>query len=131
MLRRHRSLLLIVSAAIFLATPLAAQEPVVFTFHGRDLALVKQRIEAGDPAAVAALETLKRKAERRLKEGPYSVTLNDHVPPSGDKRDYLSQAPYWWPDPDKPDGLPYIRRDGRTNPDSNGGDDQQLARMSD
>ena len=24
------------------------------------------------------------------------------------------------PDPDQPDGLPYIRRDGETNPDSQG-----------
>src|SRR3989338_7278865 len=36
---------------------------------------------------------------------------------SGEKHDYMSQAPYWWPDPSKPDGLPYIRRDGNTNPE--------------
>jgi len=39
------------------------------------------------------------------------------LPPSGCKNDYLSLAPYWWPDPNKPDGLPYIRRDGETNPE--------------
>lgn len=39
------------------------------------------------------------------------------MPPSGDKHDYMSQAPYWWPDPSKPDGLPYIRRDGERNPE--------------
>ena len=33
-------------------------------------------------------------------------------PPSGDKHDYLSYSRYWWPDPEKNDGLPYIRRDG-------------------
>jgi hypothetical protein len=38
------------------------------------------------------------------------------VPPSGDKHDYLSMAPYWWPDSTKPNGLPYIRRDGQMNP---------------
>ncbi len=133
MLIETRSVLLAVFVAGFVAARGVAQEqePNVFTFHGRDLVLVKQRIEAGEEAAVAALDKLKRKAERRLKEGPYSVTFNDHVPPSGDKRDYLSQAPYWWPDPARPDGLPYIRRDGRINPDSNGGDDGQLGRMSD
>lgn len=36
--------------------------------------------------------------------------------PSGDQRDYVSLAPYWWPDPSKPGGLPYIRRDGQLNP---------------
>ena len=29
----------------------------------------------------------------------------------------MSLGPYWWPDPNKPDGLPYIRRDGERNPE--------------
>jgi hypothetical protein len=45
------------------------------------------------------------------------VTDDDHTPPSGDKHDYMSQAPYWWPDPAKPNGLPYVQRDGHRNPD--------------
>lgn len=28
-----------------------------------------------------------------------------------------SVGPYWWPDPSKPDGLPYIRKDGHKNPE--------------
>jgi len=39
------------------------------------------------------------------------------TPPSGDKHDYMSQAPYFWPDPSKPKGLPYIRHDGQHNPE--------------
>ena len=39
------------------------------------------------------------------------------LPPSGDIHDYLSLAPYRWPDPSKKDGLPYIGRDGRPNPE--------------
>jgi hypothetical protein len=49
--------------------------------------------------------------------GPFSVIDKKEVPPSGDKHDYMSLAPYWWPDPAKPNGLPYIRRDGETNPE--------------
>jgi hypothetical protein len=45
------------------------------------------------------------------------------VPPSGDKHDFLSIAPYWWPDPSKPGGLPSIRRDGEVNPESKEGTD--------
>jgi hypothetical protein len=37
------------------------------------------------------------------------------VAPSGDQHDYVSYARYWWPNPDTPDGLPYIRHDGKTN----------------
>jgi hypothetical protein len=29
----------------------------------------------------------------------------------------MSHAPYFWPDPQKPNGLPYIRRDGERNPE--------------
>ena len=50
-------------------------------------------------------------------EKPFSITEKTAVPPSGDKHDYLSLAPYAWPDPSKPDGLPYLFRDGKTNPE--------------
>jgi len=29
----------------------------------------------------------------------------------------MSQAPYFWPNPATPDGLPYVRRDGERNPE--------------
>lgn len=34
----------------------------------------------------------------------------------GGIHDYYSNGDYWWPNPDTADGLPYIRRDGETNP---------------
>jgi hypothetical protein len=47
----------------------------------------------------------------------FTVVSKQVTPPSGDKHDYMSQAPYWWPDPKSPNGLPYIRRDGERNPE--------------
>jgi hypothetical protein len=41
----------------------------------------------------------------------------------------MSMGPYWWPDPDKPDGLPYIRRDGEVNPDRDKYDNASLSPM--
>ncbi len=38
--------------------------------------------------------------------------------PSGDKHDYASYSRYWWPDPNKPNGLPFVRKDGETYPGS-------------
>ncbi|MFA9438345.1 alginate lyase family protein [Uliginosibacterium sp. sgz301328] len=35
----------------------------------------------------------------------------------GSPHDFSSEADYWWPDPDNPEG-PYIQRDGLTNPDN-------------
>ena len=37
-------------------------------------------------------------------------------PPTDDKHDYLSISRYWWPDPTKEQGLPWMRKDGVTNP---------------
>lgn len=81
---------------------------------------VKKQIRQKDENFLTAYNTLVNKAEIALKEGPFSVTDKKKVPPSGDKHDYLSMGPYWWPDPAKPDGLPYIRRDGEVNPGTRG-----------
>ncbi len=59
-------------------------------------------------------------ADLFLQQMPESVMQKRTVPPSGDKHDYLSLARSWWPDPNHPDGLPYIRRDGRVNPEARG-----------
>jgi hypothetical protein len=54
------------------------------------------------------------------------------VPPSGDLHDYMSIAPYWWPDPSAPGGKPYVRKDGRVNPERAAADYDlsALSRMS-
>ena len=85
-----------------------------------DLNRSKQKIAANEPKYVAAYHQLVKDADRALTEGPFSVMNKKLVPPSGDKHDYLSLAPYWWPDPSKPDGKPYIRKDGRVNPETRG-----------
>jgi hypothetical protein len=70
-----------------------------------------------DSAAAEAKAALIAKAEAAMQRPLYTVTDKTTVPPSGDRHDYLSVGPYWWPDPSKPDGLPYVRRDGEINPD--------------
>lgn len=34
----------------------------------------------------------------------------------GGPNDYYSNGDYWWPNPETEDGLPYVRRDGESNP---------------
>lgn len=70
------------------------------------------------PALEPALEQLYQEAEEAHALPVRSVMDKPAAGPSGDKHDYISYGPYWWPDPDKPDGLPYIRRDGEVNPES-------------
>ncbi len=90
--------------------------PRTFLLDADALASVKQRLAAGDAALQAAYAKLLGEAEAALSAGPWSVMDKAHTPPSGDKHDYFSVGPYWWPNPDTADGLPYIRRDGETNP---------------
>jgi len=47
-----------------------------------------------------------------------------------DLHDYFSIAPYYWPNPNTPDGLPYIRKDGERNPRKQQVSDQaELSRL--
>lgn len=46
----------------------------------------------------------------------FSVVDKTTLPPSGDPHDYWHPAPYWWPNPKRRDGIPYIQRDGQRVP---------------
>jgi hypothetical protein len=106
--------------------------PRVFLFDGRGLAETRQKILSGDKTFDAPLRKLEEEARKALGAGPFSVTTKEVAPPSGDKHDYMSQAPYFWPDPKQPQGLPYIRRDGERNPEINRiTDHREMDRMSD
>ncbi len=82
------------------------------------LASAKKQYQAGDADMVKSINILLADADKAMKAGPYSVTLHKtRMAPSGNPHDYMSQAPYWWADPSKPDGKPYIRKDGERNPE--------------
>lgn len=79
-----------------------------------------------------AVSHVLQQAEEALDAPLVSVMDKSETPPSGDKHDYLSLGPYWWPDSTKPDGLPYIRRDGEVNPEVRRyGDKNRMAAMVD
>ncbi len=92
-------------------------KPVVFSLNLQALEKNKKRINAKDAGILPAYEVLIKDADRALDFGPVSVMEKKNIPPSGDRHDYMSLAPYHWPDPSKADGLPYIRKDGQTNPE--------------
>ncbi|AJR04486.1 alginate lyase family protein [Siansivirga zeaxanthinifaciens] len=75
---------------------------------------VKEKIHT--PQFSGLYKALIKSANKAQREGVFSVVQKTQTPPSGNKHDYLSIGPYWWPDPSKPDGLPWIRRDGEINP---------------
>ena len=91
--------------------------PRVFLLDAARLQATRAAIAQRDPAVMPAWDALKADADKALTVERFSVVDKATTPPSGDKHDYMTQAPYWWPDPKKPDGLPYIRRDGERNPE--------------
>jgi len=92
--------------------------PKTLVLEGTVLQRNRQLILESDTEKKEALQHLLSKADKILKaKKVYSVMNKKQVPPSGDKHDYMSTGPYWWPDTTKPDGLPYIRKDGLRNPE--------------
>ena len=105
------------------------KEPRVFVLDAKTIVRNKARIGKGDTAMDAAAARIMSEGERALKTPLQSVIEKTLAPPSGDKHDYMSVGKYWWPDPSKPDGLPYINRDGEVNPATRNGGITDAPRM--
>ena len=111
---------------------LYAADSKLYIIDNNDLVLSREQIHAGNPRFLKAENALIQKANTALNQPLLSVMDKTLVSVSGDKHDYYSFPPYWWPDPTKKNGLPYIRRDGQNNPDasSDATDKKRLVRMS-
>lgn len=96
---------------------LSGQAPNTLIMDGNHLVQIKKKLQQKDQAALHLVDQLKKKADNLLNMKPVSVMDKSLTPPSGNKHDYMSQAPYFWYDSTKPNGLPYIRRDGEHNPE--------------
>lgn len=120
------------ATATALGEPMAetGERPRVFLIDAESLARTRCRVAAGAEELAEPMTKLRQEADEALKAGPFSVMDKEFVPPSGDKHDYMSLGPYWWPDPNKSDGLPYIRRDGEVNPETRAYDRKPLGQMT-
>ncbi len=108
----------------------AADLPRTFAIDARDLAANRTRLARGDAAVTHDVAALRAEADKLLDLKPASVLDSPGVAASGDPHDYYSAGPYWWPDPTKPDGLPYLQRDGVVNPESRASGDMLAFRRT-
>ncbi|MGF7217516.1 hypothetical protein GGR92_003690 [Spirosoma lacussanchae] len=108
---------LIGMALVFDSVAQPVRKPATFLLDATLLQANKQKIRQGDPAMTAARQALLTAADQVLTRPAHSVMEKSKTPPSGSKHDYMSVGPYWWPDTTKPNGLPYIRKDGQINPE--------------
>jgi hypothetical protein len=63
-------------------------------------------------------EWIKKHADASLNAAPIHITDAIAAKSEGGAHDYYSNGDYWWPNPDTANSLPYIRRDGESNPDN-------------
>lgn len=84
--------------------------------------LVKKKIQKEDSFFLPHYKKLIKDADKLLEFKSNPVTNKTRIPPSNDTHDYLSYAPYKWPDHTKLDGLPWVTKDGEINPVSQGYD---------
>ena len=94
-----------------------AQLPNVFISNAARLAEIKKKTQQKDKATLLMVSQLQKEADSLLDMKPVSVMEKAFTPESGNKHDYMSQAPYFWYDSSKPNGRPYLRRDGERNPE--------------
>jgi len=102
--------------------------PSLLLGQGDQLQRVKVGLASGNPHLVAALKEIVEDADAALEQPVANVVDEGALPPSGDPHDYYSYSPYWWPNPENPDG-PYIWRDGEVNPDRNTSDISRIEAM--
>jgi hypothetical protein len=105
-------------------------EPVVFQSPGGALADARLGWINADPNYKEVLADLKASADADLKDGPFTIVNKKQLLPNVDPHDYVSLAPYFWADPNTPDGLPFVRHDGERNPLIYGYDIKPLDGMS-
>jgi len=100
-----------------MTTIVAAQLPNTFIMDADRLVELKKKVQEKDNNVLQLIDSLKKQADKFLKMKPVSVMDKQFTPVSGNKHDYMSQAPYFWYDSTKPNGLPYMRKDGVRNPE--------------
>lgn len=116
-LRQQTLLRTVLMSVSWLSLTLQAVEPVNW-----NEALMSANKQAGmeQPVVFYAIQNMQTFADKALRLPVLSVVHKSPLPASQNPHDYLSVGPYWWPDPNKVDGLPWIRKDGQVNPSFRG-----------
>lgn len=103
---------------VFLSVKMVAEPlPKLYLVNAEKIAAIKKNA-ASNKATTDNVKQLARQADKLLQQHFGSVMDKSIAPPCGNMHEYFSLAKYYWPDPTKPDGKPYIRKDGQKNPDN-------------
>lgn len=121
----------IVASRVFASDVTVAKEVYDHSYlslNMSDLSDMKRRYLDGDYEARTYVNEILSVADKEVSsDNVYTIINKTIMPPSGDIHDYVTMAPYWWPDPTKPDGIPYIYKDGQINPETRTGNTDEKA----
>jgi hypothetical protein len=73
------------------------------------------KLSIKEQAVVTLKKQILTEAKWAMQQRPITVTAASSPRSAGGKHDFFSEADYFWPNPNQPEG-PYINRDGETNP---------------
>jgi Alginate lyase len=76
-------------------------------------------------------ERILKAADAALKQEPVTITSFRAKLSDGGPNDFYSNGDYWWPNPNTTNGLPYVNRDGQTNPGNFVAHRQAVRQLSD
>jgi hypothetical protein len=96
---------------------LFAQTPQLYLISADKVTGIKKNAPF-NKATTENIKQLSKQADKLLQQHFGSVMDKNVEPPCGNMHEYLSLAKYYWPDPTKADGKPYIKKDGQKNPDN-------------
>ena len=121
-----KPLLMLNILLILLCRLVSAQNNNLILLDAKLMLSKKNAYKNGDAQVTKQVQLVIESADEFLLVKPESVMDKIMEPLSKSKHDYMSVGPYWWPDSSKPDGLPYIRKDGERNPTINNITDHQF-----
>ncbi len=98
------------------AGALVSAKAQILPLDKQRLAALKEAYLHNNEQAVKMVGSYEVMAVKLMKDKAPTVK-SKILPPSNDARDYISLSRYWWPDSTKKDGLPYVRHDGKVNPE--------------
>lgn len=112
-------------------------EPELHFLQRERVHALKEALRSGfndkDSYVRAIADKILSEADKALRHPVFTVATNTakiRIIRGQDPHDYFSLAPYFWPDPAKPDGLPYIHKDGVRNPEKDlVSDNLEISRM--
>ena len=137
--KRFYSAVLLLAATLLvppLASAASGEHAKGYLVDVDEVRAVRAALDSGEahPLLVRARDALIELAQAEMQTPIRPVTHGkdenpDRIAPSGDPRDYVSLSPYWWPDPETKTGKPYVRRDGRINPERHEYDTPKMGAM--